>query len=80
MNALIKRKTITLPLLIAVSFACFALMPQAEAVTPAPDGGYIGWNTAEGQDALFSRTTGDFNTAIGGHALYETPPAAPTRR
>jgi hypothetical protein len=70
MNALIKRKTITLPLLIAVSFACFALMPQAEAVTPAPDGGYTGWNTAEGQDALFSRTTGDFNTAIGGHALY----------
>ena len=70
MNAVIKRKTITLPLLIAVSFACFALMPQAEAVTPAPDGGYIGWNTAEGQDALFSRTTGDFNTAIGGHALY----------
>jgi Chaperone of endosialidase len=70
MNALIKHKTITPPLLIAVSFACFALMPQAEAVTPAPDGGYTGWNTAEGQDALFSRTTGDFNTAIGGHALY----------
>ena len=70
MNALIKLKTITLPLLIAVSFACFALMPQAEALTPAPDGGYTGWNTAEGQDALFSRTTGDFNTAIGGHALY----------
>ena len=70
MKPLIQCKPITLPLLIAVSVACFALMPQAEALTPAPDGGYTGWNTAEGQDALFSRTTGDFNTAIGGHALY----------
>jgi hypothetical protein len=37
---------------------------------PAPDGGYPTSNTAEGEDALFSRTTGNFNTAIGAHALY----------
>jgi hypothetical protein len=58
--------------LIALGLVCLALLPipNALAVTPAPDGGYVGWNTAEGQDALFSLTTGGFNTAIGGHALY----------
>jgi hypothetical protein len=35
------------------------------AVVPAPDGGYPGGNTAEGQSALLSRTTGSYNTAIG---------------
>jgi hypothetical protein len=57
-------------LLITLALACFGLSPAMRAVTPAPDGGYTGWNTAEGQDALFSRTTGSYNTAIGGHALF----------
>ena len=39
--------------------------PKAQAVVPPPDGGYPGGNTAEGQNALFSRTTGGFNAAIG---------------
>src|SRR2546430_782301 len=57
-------------LLGALALSCFALSPTAQAVTPAPDGGYPGGNTAEGDDALFSLTTGANNTAIGFNALY----------
>ena len=49
---------------------CSALSPRAQAVVPAPDGGYPGFNTAEGQSALFSLTTGAGNTAIGGYSLF----------
>jgi hypothetical protein len=45
------------------------LLPKAQAVVPAPDGGYPGGNTAEGQNALLSRTTGGFNTALGWFSL-----------
>src|SRR5438552_4988762 len=54
----------------ALALACFALSPTAVAVTPAPDGGYANQNTAEGDDALFSLTTGPSNTAVGFQALY----------
>jgi len=57
-------------LLIPIVFTCFALVPTAQAVSPPPDGGYPGGNTAEGEDALFSLTTGYSNTAIGFDALY----------
>jgi hypothetical protein len=60
----------TCPAFAALALVCFAVLSTAQAVTPAPDGGYPGWNTAEGQDALFHLTTGGFNTAIGGHVLY----------
>jgi hypothetical protein len=55
---------------LALSFAVFALLPMAQAVTPAPDGGYPGANTAEGTAALFSLTTGINNTANGYGVLY----------
>ena len=53
-----------------LAIACLVLSPQAQAVVPAPDGGYPGFNTAEGQNALFSRTTGVRNTALGAFTLY----------
>src|SRR6266480_2932583 len=54
---------------ILLVLGCLALSPLAQAVVPAPDGGYPGGNTAEGQNALLSLTTGGFNTAIGYFSL-----------
>ena len=47
----------------------FALSPKMEAVNPPPDGGYPNFTTAEGQNALFSLTTGQGNTAVGWFSL-----------
>src|SRR6266545_156416 len=52
-------------LLIPFLIGCFALSPKVQAVNPPPDGGYPEGNTAEGQAALFSLTTGVANTAVG---------------
>ena len=57
-------------LLIGLALAWFALSPPAQAVSPPPDGGYPGFNTAEGDNALFSLTTGTNNTATGSSALF----------
>jgi hypothetical protein len=56
-------------LLILLVFACFALSQSARGVVPAPDGGYPGQNTAEGQNALKDLTTGSGNTAVGWFSL-----------
>jgi uncharacterized coiled-coil protein SlyX len=71
MNPLNQFKAIP-PLLIALALLGFALLPKAQAVVPAPDGGYPGFNTAEGQKALFNLTTGTGNTAVGGFSLFST--------
>jgi hypothetical protein len=77
-------KTITLPIsnsinysplgcaliLIPLVLMCAALTPRAGAVTPAPDGGYPGSNTAEGDGALEDLTSGTSNTAVGFDALF----------
>ena len=58
-------------LLVILALACFALSPTAHAQlpSPTPDGGYPGLTTAEGQNALFSLTTGSANTAVGWFSL-----------
>jgi hypothetical protein len=53
----------------AVVYFTASPLPKAFGVTPAPDGGY-GNNTAEGNGALGSLTTGSDNTAIGASALF----------
>jgi len=65
MNPLVQLKQTISIFLAAFLLACFALSPTAQAVSPAPDGGYPGGNTAEGQAALLTLTTGGLNTAVG---------------
>ena len=68
MNRLIQLKKATSIFLVAL--VCFGLLPTMQAVSPAPDGGYAGGNTAEGEDALFSLTSGTYNTAVGLYSLF----------
>ena len=58
-------KTSIPSVLITFALVCFALLPKVQAVSPPPDGGYPGGNTAEGQNALLSLSGGTYNTAIG---------------
>ena len=69
MNALIRLKKTTPVFVIAFVLAWFALSPT-QAVVPPPDGGYPGFNTAEGQYALLNLTTGVANTANGWFSLF----------
>jgi hypothetical protein len=58
------------PAFALVVLGSFALLRQVQAVVPPPDGGYPGFNTAEGQNAMFSLTTGVGNTADGWYSLF----------
>jgi Chaperone of endosialidase len=60
----------TSSVLTVVTLFCLAILgPKAQGVSPAPDGGYAGGNTAEAQNALLSLTTGAYNTAVGFDSL-----------
>ena len=53
-----------------LAFLCISVAgSRAQAIGPPPDGGYPGGNTAEGQNALFSLTSGGYNTAVGFFSL-----------
>ena len=56
---------------VALALACFVVLPTAPAVIPPPDGGYPGFNTAEGESALLSLTSGTYNTGIGFLSLQD---------
>jgi hypothetical protein len=62
-------KITTSAVIIALTLLCIGLFPKAQAVVPAPDGGYPGGNTAEGQNALLSLTFGLYNTGVGIYSL-----------
>lgn len=55
---------------ISLVLMCLGFSTRVRAVTPAPDGGYPGGNTAEGDNALQSLTSGVSNTAVGFDALF----------
>jgi hypothetical protein len=67
MKPCIQLKKPTLVLLVAL--ACFGLPAVSTAVSPPPDGGYPGQNTAKGTNALLNLTDGTNNTAVGFSAL-----------
>ena len=69
MNPLIQFKQTPILLNMLALLYC-GIVPNAPAVVPPPDGGYPGLNTAEGQNALFSLSTGSANTAVGCFSLY----------
>ena len=72
MNSRIQIRIAALACLIALACAFNGILPKAQAQLPPPplDGGYPGFNTAEGQKALFSLTTGVANTADGWYSLF----------
>jgi hypothetical protein len=72
MNSMIHLRPTTPESLVVLLLACFFIPHSAQAVVPAPDGGYPGGNTAEGQDALLSLTSGGYNTAVGWLSLGST--------
>jgi len=52
-----------------LTLACFTFLANAKAVSPSPDGGYPGENTAEGTSALLHLNGGSNNTAVGWASL-----------
>jgi hypothetical protein len=71
--------TATIPsLLSALALAWLGLSSASNAlgVVPPPDGGYPGFNTAEGQNALFNLTSGSGNTGVGWYSLFSATTAS----
>jgi hypothetical protein len=62
--------------LVALALLGFALLPRAQAVVPAPDGGYPNFTTAEGTNALQNLATGAGNTAGGWYSLFSDTTAS----
>jgi trimeric autotransporter adhesin len=63
-------------ILIAIALLCAAVAPNTFGVVPPPDGGYPGFNTAAGQNALKNLTTGSGNTGAGWYSLFSATTAS----
>jgi len=48
----------TTPVFLVVLLLCFGVLQGVQAVVPPPEGGYPGFNTADGTKALFSLEIG----------------------
>jgi hypothetical protein len=59
-------------LIMTIGWLTLFAVAKASAVSPPPDGGYPGENTAEGTNALLNLTSGIDNTAVGFDALMMT--------
>jgi len=55
---------------ILMALGCFVFLSQIQAVSPAPDGCYPGFTTAEGCNALQNLTSGAGNTGVGWRSLF----------
>jgi Chaperone of endosialidase len=68
-----KNRSITFTIILSM-LTCLAVWPATKTfgVVPPPDGGYPGFNTAEGQNALFNLdvNSGLGNTAVGWFSLW----------
>ena len=71
MKTSVQRVLTTLTLLWVAAFG-----QNAQAVVPAPDGGYPNFTTAEGTNALKNLTTGAANTAVGWYSLFSASAAS----
>jgi hypothetical protein len=73
-------KILTTTLLLSpLVLACFTFSQMAHAapdVSPPPDGGYSGFTTAEGQQALHNLTSGIGNSAFGWRSLFDVTTAS----
>ena len=53
-----------------MALGCFVFLSQIRAVSPAPDGCYPGFTTAEGCNVLQNLTSGAGNTGVGWRSLF----------
>jgi Chaperone of endosialidase len=70
MNQIIQLRSFAVIVISIVVFGCLGFLPQMQAVSPAPDGCYPNFTTAEGCEALSSLTTGAGNTGLGFRSLF----------
>jgi hypothetical protein len=76
MNPWLRLKKATSAFIFALIPVCYGLSPEAQAVSPPPDGAYPNFTTAEGQNALKDLTTGAGNTALGAFSMFSTTTAS----